>query len=222
MSRWRVARLAILPAFLAACAGGPPPPAWQAIAHGSLGEFSAAYLEGNARVAAVEFSRAQRELSRTGRADLIARGELTRCAVRVASLEFDDCAEAYAHGGDSGAAEQAYAVFLLGRWQELDAALLPPQYRALPRGDGGARRLGEIPDPLSRLIAAGALLRAGRLDPGGIELATETAAAQGWRRPLLAWLGVQRARAAEAGDKAASERLQRRIDLVTTARRRLD
>jgi len=48
-------------------------------------------------------------------------------------------------------------------------------------------------------------------------LATETASAQGWRRPLLAWLGLQRQQATEAGDLAAATRLQRRIDLVLQA-----
>ena len=45
-------------------------------------------------------------------------------------------------------------------------------------------------------------------------LAVDTATAMGWRKPLLAWLGVALARAREAGEDAEVARLQRRIDLV--------
>ena len=43
----------------------------------------------------------------------------------------------------------------------------------------------------------------------------DTASAQGWRRPLLAWLGVQAMRATQAGDTAEAQRIQRRINLIT-------
>ena len=44
---------------------------------------------------------------------------------------------------------------------------------------------------IERLVAAGVLLQTGRADPGVIAQAVDTASAQGWRRPLLAWLGVR-------------------------------
>ena len=75
-----------------------------------------------------------------------------------------------------------------------------------------------IADPLARLVAAGAPLQAGRLTPADIAAATETASAQGWRRPLLAWLGVQAQRAQEAGDRDAAARIQRRIELASKPR----
>jgi hypothetical protein len=71
-----------------------------------------------------------------------------------------------------------------------------------------------VADPLSRLVAAGALLKAGRITPADIGTAVDTASSQGWRRPLLAWLGVQEQRARAAGDTAAVERIRRRIALA--------
>ena len=47
-----------------------------------------------------------------------------------------------------------------------------------------------------------------------IAQAVETASAQGWSRPLLAWLGVQRERARAAGDQAQADRVQRRMYLI--------
>ena len=71
--------------------------------------------------------------------------------------------------------------------------------------------------PLSRLIAAGLLFKIELLAPVDIGLAVDLASKQGWRRPLLAWLGVQHKRAQSAGDTATAARLQRRMDLVLQA-----
>ncbi|MGP1679782.1 MAG: hypothetical protein ACTS6J_21835, partial [Burkholderiales bacterium] len=54
-------------ALLAACAGSPVPPDWQANAHAALRNFSAAYYAGNAKLAAQEFAYARAEIARTGR-----------------------------------------------------------------------------------------------------------------------------------------------------------
>ena len=50
--------------------------------------------------------------------------------------------------------------------------------------------------------------------PAGIVLAVDTASTQGWRRPLLAWLGVQAQRAEAAGDTAAQAAIERRRKLA--------
>ena len=47
-----------------------------------------------------------------------------------------------------------------------------------------------------------------------IATAIETASAQGWRRPLLAWLNVELQRAEAVGATSDAERLRRRIALV--------
>lgn len=204
-------------ALLAGCAGGPPPaPDWQANAFAALKGYTAAYLGGNTRLADFEFKRAKAEIASTGRTDLAARAELTRCATRVASLEVDNCAGYQPLVQDAAASAQAYADFLNGRWSELDAALLPAQHRAVVQatGQGSTSVLLAIEDPLSRLVAAGALLQARRLAPQDVVVATDTASHQGWRRPLLAWLGVQLQAAQAAGDQEGAARLQRRIDLV--------
>jgi len=201
--------------LLAACASGPVPPDWEANAQAALRSFSAAYFTGNSRVAAQEFARARAEIASTGRPDLLARAELTRCAARVASLEFDDCAGYQTLAADAGKEERAYAAYLTGRWQGLDASLLPAQHRALLTGTPGAAALASIQDPMSRLVAAGALFRIGHLAPDGIAAAGETASANGWRRPLLAWLGVEAARADAAGDHEAAARIRRRMELLT-------
>ena len=201
--------------LLAACASQPAPPDWQANAYSSLNGFTSAYLSGNTQLADFEFARVRLEISSTGRADLLARAELTRCAVRVASLEFDDCAAYQALAPEAGPEAQSYAAYLSGRWSGLNTALLPPQHRRVLLNNASVPSvLSEVEDPLARLVAAGALLQSQRLTPADVGVATETASAQGWRRPLLAWLGLQLKRAQDGGEADAARRLQRRIDLV--------
>lgn len=202
---------------LAGCASGPLPPDWQTNAKSALGHAVAAYLKGDSRIAALEFDRARREVARTGRIDLAARIELARCAAQVASLDLEPCEGFDRLRADAAAAERAYADYLAARPQPQDAAQLPPQHRAVAAslGTGNADgALRAIEDPLARLVAAGVVFRADRATPATIALAIETASAQGWRRPLLAWLNVQLARAEKAGDREQAERLRRRIALV--------
>jgi hypothetical protein len=199
--------------LLAGCASKPAEPSWRTNAAGSLDSFTAAYLKGDSAIAAVDFARARSEMASTGRADLVAHAELVRCAVRVASLEVGVCEGFAALAPDASAEERAYAAYLAGRWQGLNPALLPEQHRAVAAGSGG---LAGVADPLSRLVAAGAMLQAGRIAPPDIAIATDTASAQGWRRPLLTWLGVSAQRARAAGDTAELARIERRIALASS------
>lgn len=205
--------LVVAAAVLAGCSSKPPAPDWQVGARGALERYQQAFLAGDTRVAEAEFARARRDLASTGQATLVARAELTRCAVQVASLDFDACAGFEALRADAAAPERAYADFLQGRAAPAEA--LPAAYRAVAGGHADAAALAAIGDPLSRLIAAGAAVRAGRGSPELLRLAADTASAQGWRRPLLAWLGAQLRLAEQQGQADAAERLRRRIALVT-------
>ena len=169
-------------------------------------------------MANVEFELARRELARTGRADQVALAELTRCAVQVASLDFGPCEGFEKLRPEATSVERAYADYLSNRLQPADAALLQEHHRVFVAGgisgDAAASALRAIDDPLARLVATGVLFQGGRANPAAIALAVETSSAEGWRRPLLAWLGVQLALAEKAGDKIGAEQLRRRIALV--------
>ena len=182
-------------ALLAACAGGPPPADWQLGARGALAQYQRHYFAGDAQVAENEFALAKAEIARTGRLDLLARAELFRCAVRTASLEFDECSGFEALRADAGAEEIAYAEFLAGR---------------------ATRAASE--EPASRLVAAAVRLKTGTIRPEEISGAIDAASSQGWRRPLLAWLSLQAKRAEEGGDQAAVVRIRRRIEFITTGK----
>jgi hypothetical protein len=213
----RAGRAALLACLLPAClqlagCAGTPPADWQLGARDGLASYQGAYFSGSSRAAAGALQLARRELSATGRPALVAHAELYACALRVAALDFDDCPGFLALAADAAPAERDYARYLAGDWRGLQSAALPGTAQAAIRG--GSAALAGIAEPVSRLVAAGALLRAGRMTPEGITLAIDTASAQGWRRPLLAWLGVALARAEAAGDAPAAAQLKRRIALA--------
>lgn len=198
---------------VASCASGPPAPEWEATAHGALKGFQSAYLAGRTQAAEQEFARARSALAATGRAELVARAELVRCAARVASLDFDDCPGYRALAADAPPAERAYAAYLAGKARSDEIALLPEHHRT-----ASAASLAAIADPFARLVAAGVLMRRGAIGPEGIATAVETSSAQGWRRPVLAWLGVQERRALAAGDGEAAKAIRRRMELAAGER----
>lgn len=214
----RISIVACVWVALAACSSNPPPPQWPAEAKGSSERALEAWLSGNSRIEAAEFSRARAQLASTGQVALVARLELLRCATRVASLVVEPCAGFDALAQDAAPAEQAYARYLAGTAQAADAGLLPEAHRAFVSNAAPDAALASIQDPLSQLVAAGVLFRSGRATPGVIARAVDTASARGWRRPLIAWLQVQQQRASAAGDAQAAAALQRRIDLVLPPR----
>jgi hypothetical protein len=181
-------------------------------ARAALDRATTAYLVGRNGPATLDFERARAELASTARPDLVARAELLRCALQVASLVLEPCTGFERLAADASPEDRAYARYLAGRAEAADAALLPPHHReALQRNAPPPAITG---DPLAALVAAGAAVRRGAAPADWAPMAVELASAQGWRRPLLAWLGVQR-RAAEArGDAALAAQLGRRIDLL--------
>ena len=218
--RTRALRIAagIALGLLAACGSKPVQPDWQMNAADALQRSLSAYLAGDARIETQEFAKARSEVARTGRADLVARVELARCASRVASLVFEGCPGFDALRPDATLPEQAYADYLAGSVSAASVAALPEQHRAaaaaLAAGRADAAVLQAIADPLARLVAAGVVFRAGQTSPALIASAVATASAQGWRRPLLAWLNVQADVARQGGDTATEATARRRITLV--------
>lgn len=201
---------------LTACSSGPPVPDWKMNAQSSVERFQAAYLNGNALIEETEFGRARDQVGSTGKIDLIARIELLRCATRVASLVFEECSGFEALRSDAAPADRAYADYLAGK-SGVDVTLLPEAQRTVASASSdtaAASAVAAIKDPLSQLVAAGVLLRSNRATPALLDTAVATASDQGWRRPLLAWLGVQRLRAEQAGDTQEAERIRRRMDFV--------
>lgn len=201
---------------LGACSSTPPLPNWQLNAQGSAERAVDAWLSGNSRIADAEWRLAERETRRTADPTPLARLALLRCAAQVASVQLGSC-EAFApYAADAAETERAYARYLLGQASGADAPLLPPAQRPLVALDAAAlaARLPQVADPLSRLVAAGVAWQRGQGSPALVAQAVHTASAQGWTRPLMAWLMVQRDLARQAGRADEVARIERRLALL--------
>lgn len=197
--------------FLSACSNQPPVPDWLLTADAAINNYSRLWLEGRDKLAAGQLAIAREAVSRTGDASQMARIELRACATHLASLQSADCPGFRRFADDAGQLENAYTRYLQGQISAVDLVFLPETQRSAWQNPQALR---EIADPLSRLLAAAVLLQAGRLQASGIELTIATAAEQGWRRPLLAWLAVERQRLLKQGDSSAADAIDRRIERV--------
>ncbi|HYE39022.1 MAG TPA: hypothetical protein VEB23_03775 [Ramlibacter sp.] len=212
--------LPILVAMLlvAGCGNKPRQPDWLVNADGAQDRYERAFLSGRDRVAVSEFTRFRTEVSSTANAAITARAELTRCAVQIATLDFQPCTGFEPLRADASDVERAYADFLAGTLAPGNAKLLPEDYRGVAGGQGGAGALKGIDSPLSRLVAAAVLLRTQKADPEVLKIATDTASEQGWRRAVLAWLGAQALAAEKAGAMEEAARLKRRMEIAAEER----
>lgn len=204
---------------LSACASQPAAPDWALQAESAALRATAAYLEGRQRVQRLEWDKARAEVARTARIDLAARLELMRCAVQIASLEWDECPGYQALAGDAAPPEAAYARYLAGQPLPEDALLLPAAQQSVAQALPASPQtvlpaVRGITDPLGRLVAAGVALRAGYAAPELLALAVQTASAQGWRRPLMAWLLLQAKAYERAGAQSAADAVRRRLELL--------
>jgi len=208
-----IAAAALLP-LLCACAGGPPAPVWQEEAFAALEGYKKHYFSGDSLRAARDLAAARAAISSTGRLDLAARAELFRCAIGTAALDFEVCGAIEPLLLDADSEDRAYADFLAGRWEGLDRSALAARYRPVveARSEQGQNQAAQqIDDPLSRIIAAGVLMKRAGISPATVAAAVEAASQEGLRRPVLAWLNVQARLAEAAGDKLALETIRRRI-----------
>jgi hypothetical protein len=202
--------------LLAACASHTPPPDWLLRADAAREAHARFWLEGHDKLADGQLALAREAVRQTGDASAMARIELHACAVRMAALGAADCPAFAALAGDAGRREQVYGAYLAGHLDNADIGLLP-EAQALAWRNPAA--LKELADPLSRLLAAAVLFRSNRLPPEGIALAIDTASAQGWRRPLLAWLTLERERRQRGGDAEGAAAIERRLSRIVGEQR---
>jgi hypothetical protein len=214
--------LLVLVLIMAGC-GSRPVPVWIAAGHQQLETFKNDFLTGRPPlITEAHFRKAVEEIKKGGDLDLLGKAWLTRMALQVAVLE--EIAEGE-YGKIAAAlpvpANRNFHLFLTGKSGMADDALLPEQYRpflkALQNGDaaGVLRRIMEIDDPLSRLIAAGLVVRSGPENESLLQAAVETASQNGWKRALIAWLERLRRFHEKSGEVAQAAMVRQRIDLIT-------
>ncbi len=182
--------------FICACGATTSQiPEWKDTASRQLESYKKSFLTGKEDAADVHFNRAKTAIASSNNLNLLATAYLTKYALHTAVLEdFDGSDFIRINRLHPVAANFAYYNFLKGNFSTVEDNLLPTQYLGLikpARNKDLAKSLQEISsidDPLSRLIACGIWVKYLPYNENILQLAINTSAEQGWKKPLWAYL----------------------------------
>lgn len=207
--------------MIASCASTADVPAWKDKAWRYLEDYKSLFLAGKEDAAEPHFVKATREMAAGNDVQLLMTAYLTKCALHAASLErFETTDFARAYRLEPNPANMAYCHFLKGNFSAVDLNVLPARYAGIVKAATArdavlaARELGAMDDPLSRLVACGVWVKYLPYDENILQTAIGTASANGWRRPLWAYLETLQAYYLERGDTGKAEAVKLRLDVI--------
>ena len=207
--------------FICACSSSQPIPQWKDTASRQLENYKINFLTDKEDATEPHFVNAKKAISSNNDLNLLATVYLIKYALHVAALEnFDDSEFLRIDKLQTNAANRAYYNFLKGNFAAVDGSLLPANYsKVLPlmatKNLPDARReIASISDPLSLLIACGVWVKHLPCDESILMLAIDTAAKQGWRRPLWAYLTRLQKYYLDNDGITKAENIKERLDLL--------
>jgi len=207
--------------LICACGGAGQVPVWKEKAYSQLDDYKTSFLTGREASTEPHFEKARKEIAAGNDLGLLTIAYLTKYALHTASLEpFDASDFAKLYRLEPHPADMAYCHFLKGNFSAVDAKELPTRYagvlKAAVARDAAAagREIAAIDDPLSRLIACGVWTRYLPADEAIIQIGIDTASANGWRRPLWAYLERLQNYYLENGDQAKANSVSERLKLL--------
>ncbi len=212
--------LILLILFISAC-GSPPIPQWKDTASRQLENYSRSFLTDREDATEPHFWKAKQAISSNNDLNLLATVYLTKYALHTAALEdFHDSEFLRIEKLQPIEINRTYYDFLKGNFAAVDAKKLPLVYSKvfpfLTARDAAAagREISLINDPLSRLIACGICVKCLPVDEVILNIAIDTAARQGWRRPLWAYLNRLQQYYLDRQEPAKAENIRERLDLL--------
>lgn len=208
--------------FLLLCAcGSAPIPQWKDTSFRQLENYKVNFLADKEDATEPHFVQAKKAISSNNDLNLLAAVYLTKYALHTAALEdFADSEFLRIDKLQPNAANRAYYDFLKGDFRKVAANQLPDVYRNIfpliveKNLIAAAREIAAISDPLSRLIACGVWVKYQSNDESILQLAIDTAARQGWRRPLWAYLTHLQKYYSDRRETDKAENIKERLDLL--------
>lgn len=211
----------ILALLICACGAAMPVPAWKDHAYRQLDDYKTSFLTGREESTEPHFVKAQREIAAGNDLSILTIAYLTKYSLHTASLEsFDSSEFAKLYSLEPNAADMAYCHFLKGNFSAVDAKVLPSRYTGVLKAASGrdltmaALEIAAIDDPLSRLIACGVWVSYLPSDETILRIGISTASANGWRRPLWAYLSKLQTYYLESGNQSKAGIIKERMELL--------
>jgi hypothetical protein len=180
---------------LIGCGGSKQIPEWIDNSYNQLENYKKNYLSGKDRIAELQFNKAVDEIKKSGNLEILGRAYLTKYAVHIAVLEtFDEREYLTIEALEPALQNRMFYNFLKGSFDKVDESLLPGQYKGVlkvfrkGKYEDAAHEISKMEDSLSKLIVAGLLIQKNTYDEGVLKIAIDTAAQNGWKKALLAYL----------------------------------
>ena len=203
-----------------ACGPATPTPKWKENAYEQLELYKTGFLTGKEGSGGPHFTKSKREMASGNDLQLLSVAYLTKYALHVACLEsFDPSEMTQIARIEPEAYDAAYLHFLKGDFRVVDARRLPVRYAgvlkaaAIADSAKAVREISAMEDPLSRLVACGVWIKYLTGDENLLVVCIDTASANGWSRPLWAYLSKLESLYLERGEKAKAEAVKERMNL---------
>jgi hypothetical protein len=196
-----------------------PIPQWQDTSSRQLENYKISFLEDKEDAFEPHFIKAKKAISSNNDLNLLAAVYLTKYALHTAVLEnFDDNDFLRIDKLQPNADNRAYYDFLKGNFAAIDSGKLQSNYSRIfsliSSKNAIARDFAAIDDPLSRLIACGVWIKYVSADESILQLAIDTAANNGWRRPLWAYLNKLQSFYEDHKESAKAKNIKERLELL--------
>ena len=196
-------------------------PDWKDVAFRQLENYKTNFLTGKEDASEPHFDKARQAISGGNDLNLLARIYLNKYALHTAALEdFDDSEFIRINKLQPIASNSAYYNFLKGNFTAVEDNMLPSNYSGfmkIAKNKDLAKALQEIPsidDPLSRLIACGIWVKYLPYDENILQIAVNTSADNGWKRPLWAYLTKLQKYYLDRGETTKAESIKERLELL--------
>jgi hypothetical protein len=206
--------------FICACSSQPIPQ-WKDTASRQLENYKVNFLADKEDPTEPHFVQAKKAISSNNDLNLLATVYLNKYALHTAALEdFDDSEFIRIDKLQPHAANRAYYNLLKGIFGPIEPDKLPANYHKLlpliatKNLSAATREIAAITDPLTRLIACGVWVRYLPYDENILHLAIDTAAQQGWRRPLWAYLSRLQQYYSDRQETGKAANIKERLELL--------
>ena len=213
--------LFILILFLICACGSKQIPEWKDTSARQLESYKYYFLTDKEGTSEPHFVKAKKAIARSNDLNLLGTVYLTRYALYVSIVEnFDDTDFLRINKLQPNAKNFSYYNFIKGYFLAADYYLLPAHYSKLlkPAQDKdlatAVREISSIDDPLSRLVACGVWVKYLPYDENILQIAINTAADNGWGRPLFAYLTNLQQLYIDHHEIVKSESIKERLELL--------
>lgn len=215
-------KLSVIILILLICAcGSKEIPEWKDTSSKQLESYKHYFLTNKESTSEPHFAKAKKAIARSNDLNLLGTAYLTRYALYISVLDdFDDTDFLRINKIQPDARNFSYYNFIKGNFIATDNSLLPAHYGKLLKPAqnkdlaAAVREINNIEDPLSRLVACGVWVKHLPYDENILQIAINTAADNGWGKPLFAYLNKLEQYYLDHNETVKAESIKERLELL--------